>query len=273
MQSRKSLLPHLPSNFRPILLCFVLLVQTVCAWSAAPVLGYKVVAKLPHSTESYTEGFFYLNGLFYEGTGLEGHSAVLVTQPETGKVLQKLDLPPRYFGEGIVDWGPNHYEWTWQSHIGFVYDRFSLRKIRQFTYDGEGWGMTRTARQIITSDGSSTLSFRDPATFKEVRHIVVKDGGQPVEQLNELEYIKGEIYANVWHSDRIARISPQDGHVIAWIDLTDLLPDDQRINAESVLNGIAYDAQHDRLFVTGKQWPTIFEIKVLEPNHAKGHAN
>ena len=231
---------------------------------AAPVFGYKVVAKFPHSTESYTEGFFYLNGMFYEGTGLKGHSEVLVTQPETGKVLQRLELPAQYFGEGIVDWGPNLYEWTWQTHIGFVYDRFSLHKIREFTYDGEGWGMTRTPKQIITSDGTSTLRFRDPATFKEVRHIVVRDGKLPVEQLNELEYIKGEIYANVWHSDRIARISPQDGHVIAWIDLTGILPDDQRVNAESVLNGIAYDAQHDRLFVTGKQWPAIFEIKILE---------
>jgi len=247
----------------------VLLLQAAAAWAAAPVLGYKVVAKLPHSTESYTEGFFYRDGMFYEGTGLAGHSKLLVTQPETGKVLQSLDLAPEYFGEGIVDWGPNLYEWTWQSHLGFIYDRFSLRKIREFTYTGEGWGMTRTATQIVTSDGTSTLRFRDPETFKEVRHIVVKDGKQAIEQLNELEYIKGEIYANVWHSDRIARISPQDGHVIAWIDLAGLLPEDQKINAESVLNGIAYDAQHDRLFVTGKQWPTIFEIKVVEPGHAK----
>jgi glutaminyl-peptide cyclotransferase len=245
----------------------VLIAVLICAGDAwaAPVFSYKVVAKFPHSTDSYTEGFFYLDGMFYEGTGLEGHSAVLVTQPETGKVLQRLDIAPQYFGEGIVDWGPNLYEWTWQSHVGFVYDRFSLRKIRQFTYDGEGWGMTRTATEIITSDGTATLRFRDPATFREVRHIVVKDGNQPVEQLNELEYIRGEIYANVWHSDRIARISPQDGHVTAWIDLTGLLPEDQKINGESVLNGIAYDAQHDRLFVTGKQWPAIFEIKVVAP--------
>jgi glutamine cyclotransferase len=248
-----------------------MVVLTVDAWAAAPVLSYKVVATLPHSTDSYIEGFFYRDGMFYEGTGLKGHSELLITQPETGKVLQRLDLAPEYFGEGIVDWGPNLYEWTWQSHIGFVYDRFSLRKIRQFTYTGEGWGMTRTATQIITSDGTSTLRFRDPETFKEVRHIVVKDGKQPIEQLNELEYIKGEIYANVWHSDRIARIAPEDGHVIAWIDLRGILPDDQKINAESVLNGIAYDAQHDRLFVTGKQWPAIFEIKVVEPARAKSH--
>jgi len=236
---------------------------------AAPVMGYKVVAKYPHSTESYTEGFFYLDGMFYEGTGLEGRSALLVTQPETGKVLQQHDLAPEYFGEGIIDWGPNVYEWTWQSHVCFVYDRFSLRMVKQFTYTGEGWGMTRTAKELITSDGTATLRFRDPATFKETRHIVVKDGTRPVELLNELEFIKGEIYANVWHSDRIARISPLDGHVIAWIDLTGLLPDNEKVNAESVLNGIAYDAQYDRLFVTGKQWPFIFEIKIVARSQAK----
>ena len=250
------------------LVCLALLCAA-SAWAAAPVLGYKVVAKLPHSTESYTEGFFYRDGMFYEGTGLNGHSALLVTQPETGKVMQRLELDPKYFGEGIVDWGPYLYEWTWQTHIGFIYDRFSLRKIREFTYTGEGWGMTRTATQIVTSDGTSTLRFRDPESFKEVRNIVVRDGKHAVEQLNELEYIKGEIYANVWHSDRIARISPADGHVIAWIDLTGILPEDQKINAESVLNGIAYDAQHDRLFVTGKQWPAIFEIKVVEPKSTR----
>lgn len=242
------------------------LLATLCSISyvvAAPIAGYKVVAKYPHSTESYTEGFFYLDGLFYEGTGLKGHSAVIATQPETGKVVQQLDLPPQYFGEGIVNWGPNLYEWTWQSHICFVYDRFSLRPVKQFTYTGEGWGMTRTAKEIITSDGTATLRFRDPATFRETRHIVVKDGAKSIDQLNELEYLKGEIYANIWHEDRIARISPQNGHVIGWIDLTGLLAADQKIDDESVLNGIAYDAQHDRLFVTGKQWPTIFEIKIV----------
>jgi glutamine cyclotransferase len=232
--------------------------------SAAPVQGYKVVAKYPHSTSSYTEGLFYLNGLFYEGTGMNGRSAVLAIDPQTGKVSQRLSLPPQYFGEGIVDWGPNLYEWTWQSHICFVYDRLSLRTLKQFTYTGEGWGMTRTQKELITSDGTATLRFRDPNTFKEIHHIVVKDDGKPIEDLNELEFIRGEIYANVWHSDRIARISPRDGHVIAWIDLTGLLPSNQRIDEESVLNGIAYDTQHDRLFVTGKQWPAIFEIKVIQ---------
>ena len=161
----------------------------------------------------------------------------------------------------------NILEWTWQSHTGFVLDRFSMRIMKQFHYSGEGWGMTHTPKEIITSDGTSILRFRDPSTFAETRHIVVRDGPEPVEQLNELEYVKGEIYANIWHSDRIARISPRDGHVISWIDLSGLLPDREKVNAESVLNGIAYDPQHDRLFVTGKQWPWVFEIRVVPESH------
>jgi glutamine cyclotransferase len=234
--------------------------------TAAPTYGCKVVAKYPHLTSSYTEGFFFLNGQFYEGTGLTGRSAILVLDPATGKPTQRRDLPPPYFGEGIVDWGPNLYEWTWKSHICFVFDRFSLRPVKQFPYTGEGWGMTRTASEIITSDGSAALRFRNPATFQETRHILVKDAGKPIQNLNELEFIHGEIYANIWHSDRIARISPRDGRVLAWIDLTGILPGSQRIDDESVLNGIAFDAQHDRIFVTGKQWPTIFAIKVI-PAH------
>src|SRR3984957_13575460 len=176
---------------------------------AAPVLGYKVIARYPHSTESYTEGFLFLDGLFYEGTGIDGHSALLAIEPETGKPVQKRALAPEYFGEGIVDWGPNIYQWTWKSQVCFVYDRFSLRPVKQLSYTGEGWGMTRTARELITSDGSETLRFRDPVSFKETRHIVFKDGTKIIDQLNELEFIKGEIYANVWHADVIARINPQ----------------------------------------------------------------
>ena len=229
---------------------------------AAPTQHYKIVARYPHSTASYTEGFFFRDGLFYEGTGLEGHSQILVYQPD-GRIIQHFDVPAQYFGEGIIDWGNNLLEWTWQSHIGFILDRVSLRPAGQFQYDGEGWGMTRNDHEIITSDGSPILRFRNPDTFGVTHTLTVRDGPTPVRNLNELEYIKGEIYANVWHSDRIARISPADGHVIAWIDCTGLLPESQKVDAESVLNGIAYDAQRDRLFVTGKQWPTIFEIKLI----------
>ncbi len=230
-----------------------------------PVYGYKVVATFPHSTSSYTEGFFYLDGLFYEGTGLKGHSQLLVDDPATGQPIKHVDLPPQYFGEGIVDWGPNIYQWTWMSHVGWVYDRATLRKIAQFTYTGEGWAMTQDGTHIITSDGTATLRFRDPKDFHVVRSILVTDQGTPVTELNELEYIHGEIYSNVWHSNRIARIDPRDGHVLSWIDLTGILPSVFHLGPEDVLNGIAYDARNDRLFVTGKQWPTIFQIKIIPP--------
>jgi glutamine cyclotransferase len=231
--------------------------------SSTPVYGYTVVAKYPHSTDSYTEGFLFKDGLFYEGTGMEGRSGLQVLQPATGKVLQRHDMTRQYFGEGIVDWGSNIYQWTWQTHMGVVLDRFSLRPLRTFTYTGEGWGMTRSTKEIITSDGSNTLRFRNPETFAETHHIVVHDGVKTIDQLNELEFIKGEIWANVWHQERIARISPKDGRVIGWVDCTGILPASQKRDDESVLNGIAYDAATDRIFITGKQWPTIFEIKVV----------
>ena len=258
------------ANFVRVIALIAALASIVSA--ATPVDGYKVVAKYPHSTQSYTEGFFYLDGLFYEGTGLQGQSALLVTQPKTGKLLQHADLASEYFGEGIVDFGSYIYEWTWTSGICFVYDRVSLQRLKKFNYSGEGWGMTRNADEIITSDGTATLRFRDPQTFEEIRQIVVRDGVTAIDQLNELEYVKGEIYSNVWHSDRIARISPKDGHVIGWIDLTGILPAGEKVNTEAVLNGIAYDAKRDRLFVTGKQWPTIFEIKLVRslPRPAPG---
>jgi glutaminyl-peptide cyclotransferase len=256
----------------PLCLTLSVILLTGLRTSAAPIDGYKVVAKFPHSTESYTEGFFYLDGMFYEGTGRNGHSAVMALDPKTGNAIARRELPPEYFGEGIVDWGPYILEWTWKSHICFVYDRLTLEPVTQFTYTGEGWGMTHNTTELITSDGSATLRFRDPNTFQETHHIVVKDGAEVIDNLNELEFVKGEIYANVWHADRIARISPQDGHVIAWIDLTGLLPSAQKIDAEAVLNGIAYDSQHDRLFVTGKEWPTIFEIKVVHRLREQHHS-
>jgi glutamine cyclotransferase len=236
-------MPVTTAVIRRIPLCLTLLIflLTGLPTSAAPIDSYKVVARFPHSTESYTEGFFYLDGTFYEGTGRTGRSAVMALDSKTGKAIARRDLPPEYFGEGIVDWGPYVLEWTWKSHICFVYDRLTLQPVTQFTYTGEGWGMTHNVTELITSDGTATLRFRDPNTFQETHHIVVKDGSKVIDNLNELKFVKGEIYANIWHSDRIARIWPQDCHVITWIDLTGLLPSAQKIDAEAVLNGIAYD--------------------------------
>ena len=245
-----------------IMFRMVLVLALTQAAYAAPTYGCKVVAKYPHATANYTEGFFYKDGLFYEGTGREGHSLIQATEPATGKVVRQYQLPAQYFGEGIVDFGDKLLEWTWQSHTGFFLDRNTFQVTGQFKYDGDGWGMTRNETEVITSDGTAILRFRSPNTFDVKRQIVVRDGSTPIRDLNELEWVKGEIYANVWHSDRIARISPADGKVLGWIDCAGLLPKDQMVDAESVLNGIAYDAKKDRLFVTGKQWPTIFEIKV-----------
>jgi len=230
--------------------------------TVAPVYGYSVVAKYPHSTDSYTEGFLYKDGKFYEGTGMEGRSGLQVLDPATAKVLQERKMTNNFFGEGVVDWGPNILQWTWQTHIGVVMDRATLKPLHTFTYTGEGWGMTHDNKRLITSDGSATLRFRNPETFEETGHIDVKDGDKPVDQLNELEYINGEIWANVWHLERIARISPKDGKVISWVDVTGILPASEKRDDESVLNGIAYDEAKGRIFITGKQWPTIFEIKV-----------
>jgi glutamine cyclotransferase len=258
MHSTTSIPPRIPLH-----LAFLVFCLSGALTAAAPVDGYKVVAKFPHSTESYTEGFFYLDGMFYEGTGRNGHSAVMALDPKTGNAIARRDLPPEYFGEGIVDWGPYILEWTWKSHICFVDNRLTLQPVTQFTYSGEGWGMTRTVTELITSDGSATLRFRDPNTFQETHHIVVQDGNKVIDNLNELEFVKGEIYANVWHSDGIARISPQDGHVIAWIDLTGLLPSDQKIDSEAVLNGIAYDSEHDPSSSPEKSGPPYSRLKLF----------
>ncbi len=171
--------------------------------AATPVYGYRVVAIYPHSTDSYTEGFFYSNGLFYEGTGLKGHSQVLVYEPSTGALKASANLPSQFFGEGIVDWGATLYEWTWQTNVGFVRDRTTLKMLRQFTYGGEGWGMTRNDRELITSDGSSTLTFRNPADFGETRHVVVKDGNREATQLNERKFVR-LVELAVWPLNRNA---------------------------------------------------------------------
>jgi glutamine cyclotransferase len=229
------------------------------AWAADT---YKIIHTYPHDPRAYTQGLLYQDGHLYESTGLNGRSSLRMVDLETGRVLQSVPVPSQYFAEGLATWGSTLIQLTWQSHAAFVYDRFSFRLLRTLHYGGEGWGLTQDGRNLILSDGTATLRFLDPASFREVRRVVVKDDGAPVTELNELEYIHGEIYANVWHTDHIARISPETGKVIGWIDLAGILPADQHSDPEAVLNGIAYDAQHDRLFVTGKLWPELFEIQV-----------
>jgi glutamine cyclotransferase len=224
---------------------------------------YKVIHVYPHDSSAFTQGLIFLDGHLYESTGLEGRSSLRMVDLETGRVQQEIPVPAKYFAEGLANWGSTLVQLTWQSQIAFVYDRFSFRQLRTFTYKGEGWGLTQDGAHLILSDGSATLRFLDPATFRVVRSIAVKDHGKPVTELNELEYVHGQIYANVWYTNRIARISPATGKVLGWIDLTGLLPADQHPAPEAVLNGIAYDAAHDRLFVTGKLWPKLFEIKVV----------
>jgi glutamine cyclotransferase len=255
----------------PISRSLALLLVSCLGASAFAADSYRVVNTYPHDPTAFTQGLIFLDGHLYESTGESGHSSLRMVDLESGRILQNAPLKDKYFAEGLTNWGSTLIQLTWLSHIGFVYDRFSFRLLRTFSYDYEGWGLTQDGQNLIESDGSTTLRFLDPRTFREVRHVEVTDGGKPVEELNELEFIHGEIYANVWHTDRIARISPATGHVLGWIDLTGLLPPDRHPGPEGVLNGIAYDAQHDRLFVTGKLWPMLFEIKVI-PEKTKSAA-
>jgi len=230
--------------------------------NAAPVDGYQVVRSYPHDPSAFTQGLVYHDGVLYESTGLEGQSSLRRVRLENGEVLQIHRLPPRYFAEGIAVWRDRIIQLTYKTEIGFVYDRQSFKQLRTFTYSGEGWGLTHDGTRLIMSDGSSFLRFLDPESLQETGRVQVRDGGTPVEQLNELEFIKGEVFANVWQSDRIARIDPTSGRVTRWIDLSGLL-DPRTARDVDVLNGIAYDAAGDRLFVTGKLWPRLFEIRIV----------
>jgi glutamine cyclotransferase len=225
--------------------------------------GYRVVHTYPHDAGGFTQGLVIVDGHLYESTGLKGRSSLRMEDLESGKVLQRYAVPDKYFAEGLTSWGNTLIQLTWQADTAFVYDRFSFRLLKSFSYDGEGWGLTQDGRRLILSDGSATLRFLDPESFKVERRVTVRDHGAPVKELNELEYVRGEIYANVWHSNRIARISPATGEVLGWIDLTGIIPASELSSDEAVLNGIAYDAKADRLFVTGKLWPKIFEIRVI----------
>jgi glutaminyl-peptide cyclotransferase len=228
-----------------------------------PAPAFQIVHVYPHDSQAFTQGLIYLDGHLYESTGLNGRSSLRMEDLSTGRVLQHYDLPTQYFGEGLTDWGSTLIQLTWTSHTGFVYDRFSFTLLRTFHYDGEGWGLTHDNKQLIMSDGTSYLRFLDPKSFRQTRRIhVIDEAGHPVQNLNELEYIHGEIYANVWETDKIARISPRTGKVLGWIDLGGIIDKSELDGSDAVLNGIAYDSRGARLFVTGKLWPKLFEIKV-----------
>ncbi|ETX08665.1 glutaminyl-peptide cyclotransferase [Candidatus Entotheonella palauensis] len=232
---------------------------------APPVYSYRVVRSYPHDRQAFTQGLVYEMGELYEGTGLRGQSSLRRVELETGAVRQEHRLPRQYFGEGITIFGNRIIQLTWQSRIGFVYDKASFQLVQQFRYPTEGWGITHDGSRLIMSDGTANLYFLEPETFTEIDRIEVHDDRGPVVRLNELEYVRGDVYANVWQTDRIARIDLLTGRVAAWLDLTGLLPEADRQSRVDVLNGIAYDAEEDRLFVTGKWWPKLFEIRIVAP--------
>jgi glutamine cyclotransferase len=221
---------------------------------------YNVVNAYPHDSNAFTQGLVFENGVLYESTGLYGQSTLRRVELETGRILQSYTLPNQFFGEGITIFGDKIIQLTWQSNKGFVYDKFSFDLLQEFSYCTEGWGITHDGSQLIMSDGTATLYFLNPETFEIVGQVDVYDTG-PVTKLNELEYIKGEVYANIWKEEKIAIINPQTGQVRAWIDLGSI-QDLENQNTGNVLNGIAYNAKEDRLFVTGKKWPNLFEIKL-----------
>jgi glutamine cyclotransferase len=228
-----------------------------------PVYGYKIIHIYPHDRNAFTQGLEYRGGFLYEGTGLNGKSSLRKVDLQSGKVLQEIRLDSKYFGEGITLLDRQIIELTWQSHRGFVYDRNTFQLTRNFEYSGEGWGLANDGRQIYMSDGTAQIRIWNASTLQETRRITVRDLQAPIESLNELEYVNGEIYANVWQTDRIARIDPADGHVTGWIDLSGLLAGADLADGADILNGIAYDSQGDRLFVTGKLWPKLFEIQLI----------
>jgi len=236
--------------------------KTPSANQPVPIYGYEVVHFWPHDPRAFTQGLVFSNGNLLESTGQEGRSSLRRVEFDEGKVIQKVDVPEPYFAEGITLLKGKIYQLTWQHHLGFVYDALTFDKIGQFNYGGEGWGLTNDGQSLILSDGTQQIRFLDPDTFQVRKTISVVDGGRPVLEINELEYVQGEIYANIWHDDRIARIDPQSGKVIGWIDLTGLLAPGEVHDEEAVLNGIAYDEKNSRLFVTGKLWPKLFEIRL-----------
>jgi glutamine cyclotransferase len=230
----------------------------------APVYGFEVVNTWPHDARAFTQGLIFHDGALVESTGQYGESTLRRVELKTGKVLKKVEVGRQFFAEGLTLLGGKLYQLTWQNMRCFVYDPKTFEKKGEFRYDGEGWGLTHDGQSLILSDGTNQLRFIDPETFRVTRTVSVFDRGRPLRDLNELEYVKGEIYANVWHDDRIVRLDPQTGKILGWIDLKGIIPRSELADDEAVLNGIAYDAAADRLFITGKMWPKLFEIRLKQ---------
>ncbi|HEV7745023.1 MAG TPA: glutaminyl-peptide cyclotransferase [Pyrinomonadaceae bacterium] len=227
-----------------------------------PIYGYEILRIFPHDSNAFTQGLVFHDGNFLESTGEVGHSSLRRVEMDNGNVLQKVDVAPPYFAEGITLLKGKIYQLTWQHQLGFVYDALTFEKTGQFKYAGEGWGLANDGQSLILSDGTNRIRFLNPDNFEVTKTIAVLDGKTPVAEINELEYVQGEIYANIWHADRIARIDPNTGKVVGWINLAGLLKPGEVQDEEAVLNGIAYDEASGRLFITGKLWPKIFEIRL-----------
>ncbi len=275
-------MPNVPSfsahRWRPVLVLALALASLQCNGTATntntntasnasenrvvSTFGYQVVNIWPHDPNAFTQGLVFSDGKLLESTGQEGRSSLRNVELETGKVLKKVDVPEPYFAEGLALLNNKLYQLTWQHQVGFIYDAQTFQKTGEFKYSGEGWGLTTDGHSLLLSDGSNRIRFLDPDSFRVTKTIAVLAGKTPINEINELEYVNGEIYANIWHDDRIAIIDPQTGLVTSWIDLSGLLPPGDVQDPEAVLNGIAFDQQNNRLFVTGKLWPRMFEIKI-----------
>lgn len=252
------------SNLAPLvpLLALVQAAPAAPAKSEAAIYGYEIVRTYPHDPRAFTQGLFYLDGHLYESTGQIGASTLRKVNLADGRVLKSVSIPRPHFGEGIVNWGSEILGITWQSGLGFRWDKASFRRLGEFRYPGEGWGLTQNGRELIMSDGTAELRFLDPRTFAEQRRVTVTFSGRPVAKLNELEWVNGEIFANVWQTEFIARIHPETGIVTGLIDLRGLQKRAGQSGPDHVLNGIAHDAEGGRLFVTGKYWPSLYEIRL-----------
>jgi glutamine cyclotransferase len=249
---------------RKLWICGIVALAAIAIPHAIAALwSVRVVNTYPHDPNAFTQGIVFEDGLFYEGTGLHGQSSIRKADLDTGEILKIRYLPPDFFGEGLTLYKGRIIQLTWRSGIAFVYDKRDFKLLRTFRYAGQGWGITHDGARLIVSDGTATLRMFDPETFEEIGRIQVHDGEGPVDRLNELEYVRGEIFANIWMTDRVARIAPETGRVTGWIDLRGIInPMHKKRSIEAVPNGIAYDARDGRLFVTGKYWSKLFEIQV-----------